>query len=46
MQLYEDFAKSHAQRKVEEGLSEDVGEEKGEQQGEGVTHIFQVIIMI
>ena len=45
MQLYEDFAKSHAKKKVEEELRE--GEEseddkKEEEDTPHVTHIFQV----
>ena len=43
VQLYEDFAKSHAKKKVEEELVEGEGEEEGEGEPDApVTHIFQV----
>ena len=45
VQLYEDFAKSHAKKKVEEDLTEGgasrTAEEEEEREGD-VTHIFQV----
>ena len=39
VQLYEDFSKSHAQKKVEEELSEGGAQEN---EATPITHIFQV----